>query len=137
MRTAPIALIGAAKRRPKDRLNTSMLTLGEFKSNSGRVLPWKIECDDLTQEDWACAARIVMDCVGWFGEVEGVPSGGLPFADALRPFVTAGPLLIVDDVLTTGASMEAQRDGRKANGFVLYARGPYPTWVRPIFETSF
>ncbi len=114
-----------------------MLTLGGFKSNSGKVLPWKIECDDLTSQDWECAARIVMDCVGWFGEVEGVPRGGLSFANALRPFVTGGPLLIVDDVLTTGSSMEAQRNGRAAIGFVLFARGTCPHWIRPIFETSF
>ena len=113
-----------------------MFQLGNFTSNSGRFLPWKIECDDLTLKDWACAARLVMDQFG-FGQVEGVPRGGLLFAEALKPYVTGGHLLIVDDVLTTGASMEAQRDGRTALGVVLFARGVCPGWVTPIFRTSF
>jgi len=68
-----------------------------------------------------------------FGAVEGVPSGGLRFAEALRQYQSAGPLLIADDVLTTGASMELHRAGRDALGVVIFARGPCPAWVAPKF----
>ncbi len=113
-----------------------MFNFGNFKSSSGLILSWKIECDHLVAEDWECFARIVRDHVGRFGKVEGVPRGGLPFADALQPYATKGPLLIVDDVLTTGASMEAHRKGRLALGFVLFSRGVTPGWVQPIFRTT-
>ncbi|KKL20362.1 hypothetical protein LCGC14_2456230, partial [marine sediment metagenome] len=43
-------------------------------------------------------------------------------------------LLIVDDVLTTGASMEKQRAGRTNTiGAVIFARGDCPAWVKPLF----
>jgi hypothetical protein len=48
------------------------------------------------------------------------------------------PHLIVDDVLTTGASMEAARaklwPGSLPLGVVIFARGPCPDWVWPIFR---
>ncbi len=116
--------------------------LGGFTAASGQIFPWKIECDALTQEDWSCLARIVSDFVGLFSKVEGVPEGGLPLARALFSYSTTykfgnvvkDPLLIVDDVLTTGASMERVRDGRDAIGAVVFARGPCPSWVTPVFK---
>ena len=47
-----------------------------------------------------------------------------------------GDMLIVDDVLTTGASMEHERarcSGRTI-GVVLFARGPCPEWIHPVFR---
>jgi orotate phosphoribosyltransferase len=45
--------------------------------------------------------------------------------------------LIVDDVLTTGKSMEEMRK-KHSNvltiGVVLFARGKCPKWVEPIFN---
>ena len=112
----------------------SLFKLGDFKSHSGNILSWKIECDALTEDDWQCLAVIIAKVVGPFGSVEGVPQGGLPLATALQRHVTHGELLIVDDVLTTGISMEDQRYGRTAKGAVIFARGPCPVWVKPIFK---
>lgn len=107
-----------------------------FIGSAGDVLQWKVECDALTEEDWTALAKIAGPHLK-FGSVEGVPYGGLPFAHAMRPYITEGPLLIVDDVLTTGASMITQRDGREAIGLVAFQRGPYiPLWIRPIWRLS-
>lgn len=110
---------------------------GEFTSHSGLFLPWKVDCDAFTDEDWEwCAKRIFTAC--FYSEVEGVPTGGLKLAETLRPFAWrpeewGHQLLIVDDVLTTGKSMEEQRAGRDAIGFVVFARGPCPSWVRALW----
>ena len=107
-----------------------------FTGNSGLELPWKIECDALTDDDIATLAFMLIEVIPPFGEVEGVPRGGLRIADALQQYVTEGPLLIVDDVLTTGGSMERQRAGRDAIGAVLFARGWTMDWVTPLFTMT-
>jgi len=116
---------------------TNLFQLGTFDANSGTVLPWRIECDNLMPEDWECLAAMLVEMVGPFGKVEGVSGGGLPFANALQRYVTEEcPLLIVDDVLTTGASMEKAREGNTPSfGAVVFSRGPItPTWITPIFR---
>ena len=102
--------------------------------SSGLHSSWKIECDALTPHDWYTLALIACELLPPFGAVEGVPRGGIAFAEALRRHVTAGPLLICDDVLTTGASMERLRAGRDAIGVVAFARGPCPDWVMLIWR---
>ena len=112
-----------------------MFKWGKFVLHSGSQSNFLIDCQSLTEEDWDGLARLVASGVS-FGSVEGVPIGGLAFARALEPLATSGPLLIVDDVLTTGASMEAQRGDREAKGVVLFARGECPDWVVPIFQMA-
>lgn len=115
----------------------SLFTLGNFRSHSGEILQWKIECDALTLGDWDCAAVMIAELVDSFSSVEGVPRGGLKLANALKKYThTSGPLLIVDDVLTTGGCMAAHRNGREAIGAVLFARGYCPSWVIPVFQTN-
>lgn len=109
---------------------------GIFTSAAGLKLAWKIECDSLTHEDWETIASVTGPHLN-FCRVEGVPTGGLLFAEALKPYTTGDEgLLIVDDVLTTGKSMEAQRDGRVAQGLVLFCRGIRPSWVFPVWSLS-
>jgi adenine/guanine phosphoribosyltransferase-like PRPP-binding protein len=50
--------------------------------------------------------------------------------------VESDRLLIVDDVWTTGGSMEEHRAGRDAIGAVLFARGPVADWVTPLFTLN-
>ena len=110
-----------------------MFRWGRFQLHSGQQSSFLIDCGSLTDEDWWNLAFLIASKVQ-FGSVEGVPRGGLALAKALEQLATSGPLLIVDDVLTTGASMEEKRAGREAIGIVLFARGDYPKWVMPIFR---
>ncbi len=106
-----------------------------FTSAAGLRLNWKVECDELTIEDWEAIAYMVGPCLN-FQRVEGVPTGGLALAEALKPYeYSEGEgLLIVDDVLTTGMSMERHRDGRDARGLVLFARTLCPSWVSSVWS---
>lgn len=110
---------------------------GAFTLHSGEQSGFKIECDSLTVEDWQTLAYMGADLIPPFGSVEGVPRGGILFAEFMREYQTEGPLLIVDDVCTTGASMEAQRAGRPALGLVAFSRGFVPDWVTPILAMIF
>lgn len=121
-----------------------------FRSHSGIDLSWKIDCDALTDADLAALAKLVADRIP-FDHVIGVPCGGLRFAAALEKYAdlrrTANRFLIVDDVLTTGHSMEVVkariwsiedlRAGVSAPvGVVIFARAVCPHWVRPIFSLA-
>lgn len=116
----------------------ALFQLGDFTLHGGERAGWKIDCDALTPIDWQALAQMLADLLPPFGTVEGVPRGGCKLAAALREHasVDSGPLLIVDDVLTTGASLEAQRAGRHALGAVIFARGVCPAWVTPLFQMS-
>lgn len=117
-----------------------LIELGEFKSHSGIRLPWKINCDALTDEDIGALAKIISDKVE-FNDVYGIPKGGIRLEQALKPYAKNDPvypMLIVDDVLTTGRSMEDallnHGHGRDHTvGVVIFARGECPRWVTPIF----
>lgn len=111
----------------------SLFQLGRFSLHSSGESDFKIECDDLTDTDLDCIAYLLAQRVPAFGSVEGVPQGGLRLAAALRKYITAGPLLIVDDVLSTGASMIEQRGDRRAIGAVVFSRGVQLSWVTPLF----
>lgn len=107
---------------------------GDFTLHSGQKSKWKIELDALGLWDWETLALMIAERVPAFGAVEGVPRGGLALAEALTPYITEGSLLICDDVLTSGASMEKQRAGRAARGVVVFARNwVTPNWITPLF----
>lgn len=111
----------------------------EFVSHAGVPLPWKVECDALTDADLDALAAIIASQIE-FGSVYGIPRGGERIAAALMRHATHGPLLIVDDVLTTGTSMEEARAALgdpDALGVVLFARRPPPRWVRAVFTVTF
>jgi len=106
-----------------------------FVSHAGISLDWKIECDDLTDEDLATLAKLVANKVT-FSDVHGIPSGGIRFANALRSYVSiTGPRLLVDDVFSTGMSMREEYQ-RGDIGVVIFSRGivELPTWITAIFE---
>ena len=114
------------------------LQFGWFSSHSKFQLPWKIDCDGLDTRDWECIANIIR----WkfaFGRVVGIPRGGLRLQHLLENHVEFGyPTLIVDDVLTTGRSMEEARksiDG-PVIGVVVFARGKVDDWIWPIFTVN-
>jgi len=109
-----------------------------YRLHSGQESFFKIDCDALSDEDIRALALLIADRVA-FSEVVGVPRGGLRLAEALECFaipMNEPVLLIVDDVLTTGGSMEAWRAGRDAIGFVIFARGDCPSWVKALFTLA-
>jgi len=109
----------------------------DFVLHSGGVAHYKIECNALTDEDLETLAWIVAQ-KGPFCAVYGVPTGGVRFAQALEKHISnRGVRLIVDDVLTTGMSMEQAKEQllwHDAVGVVIFARGPAPSWVKPLFQ---
>jgi hypoxanthine phosphoribosyltransferase len=118
---------------------------GKFKSHSGKTLPFKIDCDYLNNDDIDCIAKYISSkCT--FGLVIGIPSGGDRLADALEQYVKPDApfnVLIVDDVLTTGASMEygkASMQGyvhhKDIIGWVIFARTEPKPWINYMFKTS-
>lgn len=111
---------------------------GEFTSHSGLKLPFKIDCDALTDNDLDTLAVEITRRVVRFKSVHGIPRGGWRLAGALRRYATGSnldPVLIVDDVLTTGASMQEgrRRYGSNTIGVVIFARGPCSDWIVPLF----
>lgn len=106
-----------------------------FKLSSGVQSRYKIDCDYLQDRDIQAIAIRFTEILPPFGFVEGVPQGGLRLQWELEAYETEDcpTLLIVDDVLTTGASMEKLRGGREAIGAVIFARGDWcPEWITPL-----
>lgn len=110
-----------------------------FLSHAGNPLLWKIECDALDDEDIETLASIIARHFK-FSEVIGIPRGGIRLANALLKYRSgASGILIVDDVFTTGKSMEEARrnhgkDDKDIIGIVIFARGEVscPPWIKPI-----
>lgn len=116
----------------------SLFVNTEFTAHAGRQLKFKIECDALTDEDIGTLAAIIARNYT-FRRVCGVPRGGLRLAQALEKYVSPeGLTLIVDDVLTSGMSMEKAREDYEDEtlGVVIFARGPCPSWVQAVFQLS-
>ena len=117
----------------------TLFELGEFTAHSGQKLPFKIECDALSNDDLRALAALVGKKLT-FSEVIGVPRGGIRFASFLKRYTKKeGPVLIVDDVLTTGTSMEMARqkcESADTIGLVIFARGTCPSWVSSLFTLS-
>jgi len=124
----------------------NLFQLGDFTLSSGRKSDVKIDCDALSDESIQALAWMMKRMLLPFGTVEGIPQGGLRLAAELakHSLPTSKRHLIVDDVLTTGASMEKARDkylhqpDRIVLGVVIFARGPrVPLWIKPLFQSYY
>lgn len=116
---------------------TNLFQRGNFPLHSGQTSRFKIDCDALTLGDWKTLADLISRNFR-FREVVGIPTGGLLLAYALEKYIepdSSLPVLIVDDVLTTGGSIR-QELARIPNsvGVVVFARGKCPERVTPIFQ---
>jgi orotate phosphoribosyltransferase len=115
----------------------NLFNYGSFQLHSGDTSHWKIDCDALSDEDWETLAFMIQSEIK-FGSVIGIPKGGIKLAAALEKYRTNGyPTLIVDDVLTTGKSMNnLKTQNPDAVGVVVFARDKCPKWITPIFQYS-
>lgn len=119
---------------------------GNFTLHSGKSSNFKIDCDGLDHIDYKALADIVVPKLPYnFSTVYGIPKGGVRFALALSKYCRpCNNLLIVDDVLTTGGSMEEakklhQYDGHHTKydhifGLVVFARNQPADWIFSIFQ---
>lgn len=123
----------------------TLFQAGEFVAHSGATLPFKIECDALSDAEIDLFADLMVNLRPGmkYSRIIGIPRGGLRLADAVRRRYGGrdpmGPVLIVDDVLTTGRSMDEAAKAESAPfavGSVIFARGPCPFWVRSIFALN-
>ena len=116
----------------------------DFTSHSGLDLSWKIEMDVLSDSEWFTIKKMIIELTPPFKEAVGIPQGGIKLGDLLNEHGTGkeeDPICIVDDVLTTGESMEYfltqyQRNRRPFTviGWVVFARGQCPGWVTSLFQ---
>ena len=116
----------------------------DFKSHSGLNLSWKIECDEISKKEWKCLAEMIMDYEKRpFQAALGIPRGGIILGTYLNEYSTQNiedPYLIVDDVLTTGGSMDdfvnSYFRNRKPNyfGWVVFARNKPQHWVKALYQ---
>ena len=106
---------------------TNLIRYGSFPLHSGETSCFKIDCDALTDRDIKNFAKLIEMNVS-FKSVEGVRRGGSRLARALAPYCDpqAHIHLVVDDVLTTGASIAEVMDRAEGPvlGMVLFARKP-------------
>lgn len=122
--------------------NQNFIQIGEFPLHSGGVSYFKLECDKFTQTDWEALAFIASK--RWrFRSVHGIPTGGMRLAAAMRQYEThdsRDPVMIVDDVLTSGGSLTQARAMYNADdfiiGYVAIARRPTLPWVVPFFQVT-
>lgn len=118
----------------------SLFEYGPVKLSSGKMSDFKINCDALTFDELSALAKMAQPLVAPYGTVIGVPTGGTAFAEHLRRFSTEdAPRLIVDDVMTTGASISEYYE-LESKGLVIFSRDKLilegMTWVRAMFSTS-
>lgn len=124
--------------------------------HSGRNTNWKIDCDSLTDQDISVLAKMIVNLVGEFGLVLGIPSGGLRLEAALKEYEQpySNRLLVVDDVMTTGLSFRRfindlpddiksgkTQWGRRPTiiGACIFSRcseGRAPHYVTPLFKVN-
>ena len=124
--------------------NIELFQSQNFKSHSGLDLNWKIECEALSDPEWFTISKMIMEVTPPFREVVGIPRGGVKLAALLNEFATDNekdPICIVDDVLTTGKSIEhflsqywRNRRPFTAIGWVVFARVQTPDWVQALFQ---
>ena len=115
----------------------------DFISHSGLELKWKIECDALSDPEWFTISQMIMEISVPFKEAIGIPRGGTKLGNLLNQYGTRkkeDPILLVDDVLTTGESMKEFKTKRTWRnpadyiGWVVFARTKTPKWVTALFQ---
>lgn len=129
----------------------TLFQYGNFVLKSGMSTSWKIDCDALTESDWATLAFMAAHRLGLFRKgqrwhFDRVFSCGGAADNFARHLVVYGMgnghcdrgyALIAEDVVTTGDTMKAVADKtglKRCRGVAVFARGrSVPAWVLPLF----
>ena len=123
--------------------NIKLFQTTDFKSHSGLDLSWKIECDALQDGEWFTLSKMIMELSPPFSKAVGIPRGGVKLGDLLNIHGTGkrtDPICIVDDVITTGESMndfrrtKHWREPTEYIGWVVFAGTTPPDWVNVLFQ---
>ena len=118
----------------------SLFNTGDFVLHSGKKSNFLIDCDSLTDEDLNALAKRVAQTVTFSNVIAIPPNGGLRFAFALAPYADPkeSKNLIVDDVYTTGGSMEEMKKkiGGDPIGVVIFARSKPNWWIKALFQSN-
>lgn len=123
---------------------TNLFQKQDIVLNSGQASDFKIECDALAYMDLKCLCYLISKKLK-FKRVVGVPTGGIRIQHELAQYCIDDeslPLLICDDVLTTGGSMnrlKSELESTESNiiGVVLFSRGKCPAWVESVLSLNF
>ena len=112
-----------------------------FISHAGLPMTWKIECDAISPDEWNCLARMIRENEpqNWQKAV-GIPRGGCPLGEALDEYstgVSTDPVLIADDVYTTGMSQKVFKEEHYKDiatiQWVVFSREPTVGKVKALF----
>ena len=118
----------------------NLFNIGKYLLHSGKKSEFKIDCDALNVTELGTLVSLIIKKIPSFKEVIGVPTGGNRLESILKPYQKedSNIVLIVDDVLTTGSSMEKIKNlyNCEVLGVVIFARGKCPDWIIPIFELN-
>lgn len=125
-------------------MTSNLIQLGDFQLNSGLKSTWKLDCDQFIEDNLDGLVQLIKQVIGPFSHVYGVPRGGSALETKLVAHVSKslyGTCLVIDDVLTTGGSMRRAREKLAGTythilGCVVFARGPCPAWIVPLFQMS-
>lgn len=126
-----------------------MFKFKNFKSHTGKLLSWKIECNDLSKDDIKCITNVIIHRIS-YQHVLCPPTKSKQLRRLialLKHHATKEgryAYLIIDDVLTTGKSMEQEYqflqnhgiEKRLITGIVIFARNECPHWITPIFQLN-
>lgn len=122
-------------------INSDLFQKINFISHAGLPLTWKIECDAISPDEWVALAHIIREFEprNWRAAV-GIPRGGVALGKALDKYGTQNiddPVLVVDDVYTTGKSFRDYVAENYPNEEVLqwcvFARKPTENAVNALF----
>lgn len=141
----------------------SIFQHGLFTLHSGDHSFWRIDLDELTNTEVGILAALISERVKPFHRVVAPSSHYGSVVPRLRNLLVSYQedprnkdvwrILVIDDVLTTGHSMEmAARKAREETptdlkgllqgrtvdvvGAVIFARGQCPDWITPVFQLS-
>lgn len=129
----------------------TLFRTGNFILHSGERSNFKIDCDALTQDDYkSLAVLIASKFIFHFAyAVAGGTNPSAKLVDELNRQCLSSEtnmMLLVDDVLTTGRSMEEAKDNlmydlelteSQIQGIVIFSRMKIPpTWIFPVFTLN-